>query len=102
VNVTVLDSFENAVVSKDSLEKLGVNVLEMNIQNRQSLEQLDDEFDAIIHLAAQVSVPKSIQDPLLNHAVNVDGTDMSSNSPNETMWNDSFLHRLLLYTGIVK
>jgi nucleoside-diphosphate-sugar epimerase len=75
VNVTVLDSFENAVVSKDSLEKLGVNVLEMNIQNRQSLEQLDDEFDAIIHLAAQVSVPKSIQDPLRNHAVNVDGTE---------------------------
>jgi nucleoside-diphosphate-sugar epimerase len=46
----------------------------MDIQNRQSLEQLNDEFDAIIHLAAQVSVPKSIQDPLLNHAVNVDGT----------------------------
>ena len=74
VMVTVLDSFENAAISKDSLEKLGVNVLEMDIQNRQSLEQLNDEFDAIIHLAAQVSVPKSIQDPLLNHAVNVDGT----------------------------
>ena len=75
VKVTVLDSFENAAVSKDSLEKLGVNVHEMDIQDSQSLEQLNDEFDAIIHLAAQVSVPKSIQDPLRNHAVNVDGTE---------------------------
>ena len=75
LKVTVLDSFENAAVSKDFLENLGVNILEMDIQDRQSLEQLNDEFDAIIHLAAQVSVPKSIQDPLRNHAVNVDGTE---------------------------
>ena len=48
VMVTVLDSFENAAISKDSLEKLGVYVLEMDIQNRQSLEQLNDEFDAVL------------------------------------------------------
>ena len=75
LKVTVLDSFENATVSRDFLEKLGVYILEIDIQDRQSLEQLNDEFDAIIHLAAQVSVPKSIQDPLRNQAVNVDGTE---------------------------
>ena len=75
LKVTVLDSFENAAVSRNSLEKLGVNVHEMDIQDRQSLEELNEEFDAIIHLAAQVSVPKSIQDPLRNHTVNVDGTE---------------------------
>lgn len=75
LKVTVLDSLENAAVSRDFLEKLGVNILEIDIQDRQSLEQLNDEFDAIIHLAAQVSVPKSIQDPLRNQAVNVDGTE---------------------------
>ena len=75
LKVTVLDSFENAAVSRDFLEKLGVYILEIDIQDRQSLEQLNDEFDAIIHLAAQVSVPKSIQDPLRNQAVNVDGTE---------------------------
>ena len=48
VKVTVLDSFENAAVSKDSLEKLGVNVHEMDIQDRQSLEQLNDEFDVVL------------------------------------------------------
>ena len=75
LKVTVLDSFENAAVSRDFLEKLGVNILEIDIQDRQSLEQLNDQFDAIIHLAAQVSVPKSIQDPVRNQAVNVDGTE---------------------------
>jgi len=75
LKVTVLDSFENAAVSKGFLEKLGVNILEIDIEDRQSLEQLNDLFDAIIHLAAQVSVPKSIQDPLRNQAVNVDGTE---------------------------
>ena len=75
LKVTVLDSFENAAVSRDFLAKLGVNILEIDIQDRQSLEQLNDQFDAIIHLAAQVSVPKSIQDPLRNQAVNVDGTE---------------------------
>ena len=74
LKVTVLDSFENAAVSKDFLEKLGVNILEIDIQDCQSLEQLNDQFDAIIHLAAQVSVPKSIQDPSRNRTVNVDGT----------------------------
>ena len=75
LKVTVLDSFENAAVSRDFLENLGVNILEMDIQDCQSLERLNDEFDAIIHLAAQVSVPKSIQDPIRNHAINVDGTE---------------------------
>ena len=75
LQVTVLDSFENAAISRNSLEKLGVNVHEMDIQDRQSLEQLNDEFDAIIHLAAQVSVPKSIHDPVRNHTVNVGGTE---------------------------
>ena len=75
LNVSVLDSFENAVISKHALQKLGVNVLELNIENRQALEQMNDKYDAIVHLAAQVSVPKSIQDPEKNQSVNVDGSE---------------------------
>tara|TARA_Y100000287_G_C14224143_1_gene357969 strand:+ start:13 stop:951 length:939 start_codon:yes stop_codon:yes gene_type:complete len=75
LNVSVLDSFENAVISKHALQKLGVNVLELNIENSQGLEQMNDQYDAIVHLAAQVSVPKSIQDPEKNQSVNVDGTE---------------------------
>lgn len=74
LNVSVLDSFDNAVISKHALQKLGVNVLGLNIENSQDLELMNDQYDAIVHLAAQVSVPNSIQDPEKNHSVNVDGT----------------------------
>jgi len=72
--VTVMDSFENAVISKHELLDLGVDVHELDIQNRQALKSISGQFDAIVHLAAQVSVPKSIQDPERNHSINVNGT----------------------------
>ena len=75
LNVTVLDSFENAVISKHALQKLGVHILELNIENSQALSQISGQYDAIVHLAAQVSVPRSIQDPERNHSVNVAGTE---------------------------
>ena len=75
LTVTVLDSFEHAAVSKVSMEEMGAQVLEIDIQDSQSLEQLNKEFDAIIHLAAQVSVPKSIQNPEMNHSININGTE---------------------------
>jgi nucleoside-diphosphate-sugar epimerase len=73
LKVTVLDSFENAVISQDELEELGVDVLRIDIQNEQEFENMRVQYDAIIHLAAQVSVPKSIQFPKENHSVNVIG-----------------------------
>ena len=75
LTVSVLDSFENAVISKLELLELGVHVHELDIQNRQAFESMTGQFDAIVHLAAQVSVPKSIQDPERNHSVNVSGTE---------------------------
>ena len=74
LTVSVLDSFENAVISKDDLLELGAHVLEVDIQDSRVLESMSGPFDAIVHLAAQVSVPKSIQDPERNHSVNVSGT----------------------------
>ncbi|MEC7484502.1 MAG: NAD-dependent epimerase/dehydratase family protein, partial [Candidatus Thermoplasmatota archaeon] len=75
LTVSVLDSFENAVISKLELLELGVHVHQLDIQNCQAIESLSGQFDAIVHLAAQVSVPKSIQDPERNHSVNVSGTE---------------------------
>lgn len=75
LTVSVLDSFENAVISKDDFLQLGVHVLELDIQDPRALESITSRFDAIVHLAAQVSVPKSIQDPERNHSVNVSGTE---------------------------
>ena len=75
LTVSVLDSFENAVISKHELLGLGVRVHELDIQNCQAIESISGQIDAIVHLAAQVSVPKSIQDPERNHSVNVSGTE---------------------------
>tara|TARA_Y100000589_G_scaffold315212_1_gene338507 strand:- start:474 stop:1415 length:942 start_codon:yes stop_codon:yes gene_type:complete len=75
LTVSVLDSFENAVISKDDLIKLGAHVLELDIQDSRVLENLSGQFEAIVHLAAQVSVPKSIQDPERNYSINVSGTE---------------------------
>ena len=74
LTVSVLDSFENAVLSKDDLLELGAHVLELDIQDPRVLESMSGPFDAIVHLAAQVSVPKSILNPERNHSVNVSGT----------------------------
>ncbi|MGB1985854.1 MAG: NAD-dependent epimerase/dehydratase family protein [Candidatus Poseidoniaceae archaeon] len=75
LTVSVLDSFENAIISKSELLELGVHVHELDIQDHRALETMREPFDAIVHLAAQVSVPKSIQDPEKNHSVNVDGAE---------------------------
>ena len=75
LTVTVMDSFEHAAVSKVSMEEMGAQVLEIDIQDSQSVEQLNVKFDAIIHLAAQVSVPKSIQEPEKTHSININGTE---------------------------
>lgn len=73
--VTVIDSFEHSSVSKESLEKFGAHVIQVDLQDDQALNLLTGGYDAIIHLAAQVSVPKSIQDPEKNHSVNVNGSE---------------------------
>ena len=51
--VSVLDSFENAVISKTDLIELGAHVLELDIQDPRVLESISGPFDAIVHLAAQ-------------------------------------------------
>ena len=63
LTVSVLDSFENAVLSKDVLLELGAHVLELDIQDPRAVKSMGGTFDAIVHLAAQISVPKSIKHP---------------------------------------
>ena len=75
LTVSVLDSFENAVLSKDVLLELGAHVLELDIQDPRAVKSMGGTFDAIVHLAAQISVPKSIKHPQRNHSVNVSGTE---------------------------
>ena len=51
-----------------------VELVEGSILDGALLDTLFDGVDAVVHLAARPSVPRSLADPMATHAVNVDGT----------------------------
>jgi UDP-glucose 4-epimerase len=71
--VRVLDNF-----STGKRSNLGqapqAEIIEGDVSDREMVRAAMNGVDYALHLAAQVSVPHSMDDPLLNHAVNVDGT----------------------------
>jgi UDP-glucose 4-epimerase len=71
--VTVLDDFSTGL--RDNLTGLvGIDVVEGSILDVALLAELVPAADAVVHLAARPSVPRSIQDPLATHEVNATGT----------------------------
>jgi UDP-glucose 4-epimerase len=52
----------------------GVDLVEGSILDASVLDELVSGVDAIIHLAARPSVPRSIQDPMASHDANATGT----------------------------
>jgi len=74
--VTVLDNLStghNSIV--DELEKLGIRVIIGDIRNRELLSKEMLNCTAVVHLAAQVSVPLSVEKPEETNEINVLGTD---------------------------
>ncbi|WP_433793569.1 NAD-dependent epimerase/dehydratase family protein [Actinoplanes sp. CA-252034] len=71
-SVTVLDDFSTGVAA--NIESLPVEVIRGSILDRDTVWDLVERSDSIVHLAAQPSVPLSIMDPLSSHEVNVNGT----------------------------
>ncbi len=51
-----------------------VELVEGSILDVTLLDALFGDVDAVVHLAARPSVPRSLADPMATHAVNVDGT----------------------------
>ncbi|GAB2598256.1 NDP-sugar dehydratase or epimerase [Paractinoplanes abujensis] len=70
--VTVLDDFSTGSIS--NIESLPVEVVKDTILCRDTVLELVDQHDSVVHLAAQPSVPLSIMDPVSSHDVNVNGT----------------------------
>ena len=61
--------------SKENLNGLdGVDLVEGSILDADLLDQIVPGTDAIVHLAARPSVPRSILDPMASHEVNATGT----------------------------
>ncbi|BEL09716.1 SDR family oxidoreductase [Actinoplanes sichuanensis] len=71
-SVTVLDDFSTGSIN--NIDSLPVRVIRDTILHRETVWDLVDQNDSIVHLAAQPSVPLSIMDPLWSHEINVNGT----------------------------
>jgi UDP-glucose 4-epimerase len=71
--VVVLDDLSTG--RSDNVAGLaGVDLIEGSILDASLLDELMSGVDAIIHLAARPSVPRSIQDPMASHDANATGT----------------------------
>ena len=70
--VTVIDDLSTG--AKGNLEGLDVRFVEGSILDRAALDDATADTDAIVHLAARPSVPRSIVDPMASHLVNATGT----------------------------
>ncbi|MGH9135627.1 MAG: NAD-dependent epimerase/dehydratase family protein [Acidimicrobiales bacterium] len=71
-SVVVLDDLSTG--SRSNLDGLGAAVVEASVADRDAVAAACSGVDAIVHLAAQVSVPASIADPVTTIDVNVNGT----------------------------
>ena len=70
--VTVIDSLEKGRI--EYLRGLDVSFIECNLLDERKLNESFANHDAVFHLAAYGSVIESIEDPVTNFKVNVQGT----------------------------
>ena len=74
-NVRVLDNLSTGLPEKASrLEELGAKVIIGDVRNKDAVSLAVEKSDAVIHLAAQVSVPQSMDSPEETFEINVVGT----------------------------
>ncbi len=72
--VVVLDNFSTG--RRENLEEVagGVELIEGDIRDRSAVDRAVGGCSAVFHQAALGSVPRSVEDPLTSHDVNVNGT----------------------------
>ena len=70
--VVALDDLSTG--SRANLDGTGVQLLEGTILDRDALDSACDGADAVVHLAALPSVPRSVIDPVASHHANATGT----------------------------
>jgi UDP-glucose 4-epimerase len=71
-DVRVLDNFSTG--NRANLESLDVEVVEGELRSYERVHNAVRGVDAVYHLGALGSVPRSVQDPLTSSAVNIEGT----------------------------
>ncbi|HMB70801.1 MAG TPA: NAD-dependent epimerase/dehydratase family protein, partial [bacterium] len=72
--VRVLDDLSSGY--RENLEEVRdrVDFLHGDVADRDTVAAAVDGVDYVLHHAALASVPRSLEDPWLNHRINVDGT----------------------------
>jgi UDP-glucose 4-epimerase len=70
--VAVLDDFSTGV--RKNLAGVECDLVEGSILDAGALDRVVAGADAVVHLAARPSVPRSIEDPVTSHRVNATGT----------------------------
>lgn len=74
--VVVLDDLSSGSLEniRDHLDSRRVQFIEGDVRGSEVVEEAVKDVDLVCHLAALVSVPYSMREPLLTHEVNVTGT----------------------------
>jgi UDP-glucose 4-epimerase len=70
--VVVLDDFSTG--DRRNLDGVNAKLIEGSILDRAVLDRAFDGIDAVVHLAARPSVPRSLEDPVATNQSNVTGT----------------------------
>ena len=74
-NVKIIDNLSTGLQRNfDEMKRLGAEVVLGDVNDESILEKFSEGCDAVVHLAAQVSVPQSVSNPLETMKVNVEGT----------------------------
>ena len=82
--VVVIDNFSSGSKNEfENLESLGVKAIIGDIRDSESVANAMQGCDAVVHLAAQSSVPYSIQNPQENNSINIEGTQLILNHCNQ-------------------
>lgn len=71
-SVRVIDDLSTG--QAENLAGVAVDLIEASILDDRALKRATDGCDAIVHLAAVPSVPRSIADPMTSHEVNATGS----------------------------
>lgn len=71
-SIAVIDDFSTGY--RENVDGVDVEVFEASILDAAALGRAASGADAVVHLAALGSVPRSVKDPVTTHAVNATGT----------------------------
>jgi len=73
-HVTVMDNCATGFLKNNADIRDHITFLQQDVTNRQACLEATKNKNIIFHLAALVSVPESVDNPLACHEINVDGT----------------------------